>query len=79
MSFSLRLTQVMLCTVCGTARDDAASDEAAVTVALVGVNWEGFIREGRCPQCLLEATYRPRTVRRRWFKRLKELQEEEST
>jgi hypothetical protein len=69
----------MLCSVCGTSRDDGASGDAAVTIALVGVNWDGLIQEGKCPQCLLEATYKPRTVRRRWLKRIKELQEEEST
>jgi hypothetical protein len=72
MSFQLRMAQVMLCSVCGTARDDEASRRASITIELVGINWYGFIREGKCPQCLLEATYRPRTVRRRWLKRLHE-------
>jgi hypothetical protein len=74
MSFQLRMVQVMRCSVCGTARDDEASHEFGVVVALVGANWDGLIREGRCPQCLLEATYKPRTVRRRWLKRIRENQ-----
>lgn len=76
MALQLELRQSMNCGVCGTEHDYEDSRAKAITVELFGANWEGFIREGNCPQCLRRATFGPSRVRRRWLKKLRHEAEE---
>jgi rubrerythrin len=70
--YELRQQPELLCSVCGSPRNDEEQRSNAITIEIFGANWLGMIREGRCPLCLGDATYRPRAVRERWYKYLAE-------
>ena len=76
MTMTLRAAQQLVCSVCGSARNEEEQRNNSVVVTLFGANWLGIIRDGRCPLCLGVATYRPRTVRRRWLRHQQQLENE---
>jgi hypothetical protein len=76
MALRLELRHSLNCGVCGATHDSDDSRSRAITVELFGVNWEGFIKEGNCPQCLRRASYSPARVRRLWLKKLRRTAEE---